>query len=70
MIIGKTNYGKPAVTENVTLIMTQFVLLYPKERGYGKKILLSDTLYYLYVIIKKIVFQWFIIQVELPVTSI
>lgn len=51
MIIEKTYSGKPAVTENVTSVVTQFVLLYSKKRGYDKKILLSDTPYYLYVII-------------------
>lgn len=60
MIIEKTNYGKTAVTENVTSIVTQFVLLYSKKRGCDKKILLSDTLFIcmlLYIILKKFSFS-------------
>lgn len=45
-------------------------MLYSKKRGYGKKILLSGTLYHLYVTLKKKGFQWFIIQVELPIMTI
>jgi len=54
MIIEKTNYGKPAVTENVTSVVTHFVLYTLKQGAMIRKsgFVLSDTLYYLYVIIR------------------